>query len=92
MTSMIERVARTIAENGWGARDWDQWPKERQKVFMEQARTVIETMRSPTDAMRNAGADSLPEFDDIYGTTAKPDFVDAGVAWDMMLNAALEEG
>lgn len=73
--SMIERVARALAENqcGRGA------PPDDNDRSM--ARAAIEAMRVPTEAMVNAG----------YDVGYSPDPLPTDLVWTAMVDAALKE-
>lgn len=89
MVSMVERVARVVAENQRGARNWEGLSSSRQREFLDLAQVVIDSMRDPTKEMCDAGSAALPEFDDDFGGTVKPDAEDASTAWQAMISAAL---
>lgn len=85
--SMIERVARVLAEKDGVHPDWSATgmgmpgPEDNEpgwKLYEEEARAAIEAMREPTDAMVVAGRDE---------TDWEPK---ARAVWSSMIDAALE--
>lgn len=82
MSSMLERVARAICAarhddfNGWDTLD----AAEREQ-FMKEASAVLEAMKTPTEAMTEAGLSPTWQW------------VDEGSddVWKRMIDAALKE-
>lgn len=79
MTTMIERVARTLEPQAWralGIGDTLAY-KNRRTSSLRKARAAIEAMREPTDAMADEG----------YRAIAKG----ADAVWIAMIDAALKD-
>jgi hypothetical protein len=86
--SMVETVARALfAKRMEAAARYPQlqqynWEEENQpyrEFCLSEARAAIEAMRSPTEAMKDAGIVGVGDFH--YG--------DAGRVWEAMIDAAL---
>lgn len=67
MTSMIERVARAMAEldRPVSAYSPERWWEIRGKDFTEKARAAIEAMREPTDELHGAAEEISVYYDDF---------------------------
>lgn len=63
-TDMLERVARAIAENRWAAKGYAVWESlgqhDREQCF-EEARTAVEAMFDPAEAMIDVGNEAVVE-------------------------------
>lgn len=85
--TMIERVARAIAR-GAGQRvigDGEFYAENYWRGYTRDARAAIEAMREPSPAMLIA-ADMAKEIE--YGPST---IVEPGVAWQIMIDAALKQ-
>lgn len=104
--NMVEKVARALAMNAWdraakldpavlgkiypGGKDAhvsDSWP-----LYLDDARTAIETMMEPTEGMKKAAA--FTELELSYGDENSFYYISEEVAGDVfwkMIDAALKE-
>jgi len=86
MTSMVERVAKELAECRWdqlGIPECDrpEWADQTRGFGLKQARAAIAAMREPTEAMEEAALDVRPLM--------LPD--SPREVWEAMIDAALNE-
>lgn len=80
--SMVEKVARAIWGDGpMDAIPWDKADTAYRTSTLVEARRAIEAMKTPTAAMRQAGASAINDADDD---------VVALMGWRAMIDAALE--
>lgn len=84
MTTMLERIARSIYEkrNGAGCRPWTIQTKAHKAPYLDDARAAIEAMDEPTEAMIDAGRIAHMKIVGGYGGPS---------SWEAMLDAILAE-
>jgi hypothetical protein len=85
--TMIERVAIAIRkELGLD------WPYAGHGTLMEVARAILTAMREPTEVMRDAGADELPDrWADNPSDNTSEAYAQTADVWRAMIDAALAE-
>lgn len=79
MSEMIERVAKAISLGEWSDSEHWQCRSDREE-WMERARSAIEAMRQPTEAMDRAG---------LRENTLQGAAIWATPAWQAMIDMAL---
>jgi hypothetical protein len=81
MSEMVERAALAMAHR----KDWNDFPQESAWAWRHAARTAIEALREPTEAMIEAAE----KWDSPYeGESGIP--ADAETHWQAMIDAALK--
>lgn len=91
--TMVERIARAMADGSWDAKSFTETPNgetpdEFRAYWSDKARAALSAMMEPTFAVKMAGAQAIT----AEHMKANANYDAACDAWQAMIQAALDEG